>query len=161
MGGGGVHALQHVGVLPIPDHVSWVFSTTQPLTGLFGGLEYVALFGLVAAALASRGPTVGPVTTAVTAVGKRSLSAYLVQSVLCAPLMSAWGLGLGAVLGSAGAADLAIGVWLVTLTGCALLERRGRRGPAEWMLRRLAYGRSAGSSPALRRSPCSTGLPAA
>ncbi len=160
-GGGGVHALQHVGVLPIPDHVSWVFSTTQPLTGLFGGLGYVALFGLVAAALARRGPTVGPVTTAVTAVGKRSLSAYLAQSVLCAPLLSAWGLGLGAVLGSAGAAALAIGVWLVTLTGCALLERRGRRGPAEWLLRRLAYGRSAGSSPALRRSPCSTDLPAA
>ena len=24
-GGGGVHALQHLGVLPVPDHVSWVF----------------------------------------------------------------------------------------------------------------------------------------
>lgn len=139
--GGAVHALQHVGALPIPEHVSWVFSTSQPLTGLFGGLGYVALFGLIAARSARRGPTVGPVTTAVTAVGKRSLSAYLAQSVVFAPLLCAWGLGLGAVLGSAGVAALAVGVWAATVVGCALLERRGVRGPAEWLLRRLAYGR--------------------
>lgn len=142
-GGGSVHALQHIGVLPIPDHVSWVFSTSQPLTGLFGGLGYVALVGLVAAALARRGPTVGRLTVSVTAVGKRSLSVYLGQSVLCAPLLSAWGLALGAVLGSTSVAALAIGVWLVTVAGCSLLDRRGIRGPAEWLLRRLAYRRPA------------------
>ena len=95
-GGGAVHALEHIGVLPVPDHVSWVFFATQPLTGLFGGLGYVALFGLIAAALARRGPTVGPLTTAVTAVGKRSLSSYLAQSVIFAPLLcaGAWALVL-------------------------------------------------------------------
>ena len=72
-----MHALGHIGVLPVPDHVGWVFLATQSLTGLFGGLGYIALFGLIAAALARRGPTVGPLTTAVTAVGKRSLSSYL------------------------------------------------------------------------------------
>ena len=144
-GGGAVHALQHIGALPVPDHVSWVFSATQGLTGLFGGVGYVALFGLIAAALARRGPTVGPAATAISAVGKRSLSSYLAQSVIFAPLLCAWGLGLGAVLGSAGVAALAIGVWLVTLVGCSVLERRGLRGPAEWLLRRLAYGRSADS----------------
>jgi uncharacterized protein len=144
-GGGAVHALQHVGVLPVPDHVSWVFSATQPLTGLFGGLGYVALFGLIAAGLARRGPTVGPVSAAISAVGKRSLSSYLAQSIIFAPLLCAWGLGLGAVLGSAAVAALAIAVWLITVVGCTLLERRGQRGPAEWLLRRLAYGRSAHS----------------
>lgn len=144
-GGGAVHALQHIGVLPVPEHVSWVFSATQPLSGLFGGLGYVALFGLIAAALARRGPTVGPTASAISAVGKRSLSAYLAQSVVFAPLLCAWGLGLGAILGSAGVAALAIGVWSATVVGCALLERRGRRGPAEWLLRRLAYGRTADS----------------
>ena len=144
-GGGAVHALQHIGVLPVPEHVSWVFSATQPLSGLFGGLGYVALFGLIAAALARRGPTVGPTASAISAVGKRSLSAYLAQSVVFAPLLCAWGLGLGAVLGSAGVAALAIGVWSATVLGCSLLERRGRRGPAEWLLRRLAYGRTADS----------------
>ena len=92
-------ALEHLGVLPVPGHVGWVFVATQSLTGLFGGLGYVALFGLIAATLTRRGPTVGasvgPVTTSVTAVGKRSLSSYLAQSVIFAPLLCAWGLGLG------------------------------------------------------------------
>jgi uncharacterized protein len=138
--GGAVHALHHLGVLPVPDQVSWVFSATQPVTGLLGGLGYIALFGLVAAALARRSRTSGPLTLSITAVGKRSLSSYLAQSVICAPLLTAWGLGLGAVLGSATAAVLAVGVWLVTVVGCTLLEQRGLRGPAEWLPRRLAYG---------------------
>ena len=144
-GGGAVHALQHLGALPVPDHVSWVFSATQPVTGLFGGLGYIALFGLIAAALTRRGDTAGPITTSITAVGKRSLSAYLAQSLICAPVLAAWGLGLGGVLGSAAVALFAVGVWLLTVLGCAVLERRGRRGPAEWLLRRLAYGRPARS----------------
>lgn len=140
--GGAVHALEHLDLLGVPDHVSWVFSATMPATGLFGGLGYIALFGLISASLVRRQRDRGRITTAVTAVGKRSLSAYLAQSVICAPLLCAWGLGLGAVLGSATTAALAVAVWLVTVLGCALLERRGRRGPAEWLLRRLAYGSS-------------------
>ena len=138
--GGAVHALDHVGVLGVPDHANWVFSATMPVTGLFGGLGYIALFGLIAAALVRRHREQGAVVTAITAVGKRSLSAYLAQSVICAPLLSAWGFGLGAVLGSATTAALAVAVWLLTVLGCALLERQGRRGPAEWLLRRLSYG---------------------
>ena len=144
-GGGALHALQHQGALPVPDHVSWVFSATQPVTGLFGGLGYIALFGLIAAALARRGDTAGPITTSITAVGKRSLSAYLAQSLICAPVLAAWGLGLGGILGSAAVALFAVGVWLLTVLGCAVLERQGRRGPAEWLLRRLSYGRPARS----------------
>ena len=93
---------------------------------MFGGLGYAALFGLIAAALARPGPTVGTVTSAVTAVGKRSLSSYLAQSVIFTPLLCAWGLGLGAVLGSAGVAALAIGVWLATFGG----RRAGASRPA-------------------------------
>jgi uncharacterized protein len=115
------------------------------VTGLFGGLGYIALFGLIAAALIRRGDTAGPITTSITAVGKRSLSAYLAQSLICAPVLAAWGLGLGGVLGSAAVALFAVGVWLLTVLGCAVLERQGRRGPAEWLLRRLAYGRPARS----------------
>ena len=35
---------------------------------------------------------------AVAAVGKRSLFCYLAHSLLFAPLLAAWGLGLGALL---------------------------------------------------------------
>ncbi|MVA77716.1 DUF418 domain-containing protein [Auraticoccus sp. F435] len=140
--GGLPHALHHVGVLGVPDGVSWVFSVTQSVTGLAGGVGYVALFGLLAARLGRRGAGSGPVL-ALTAVGKRSLSCYLAQSVLCAPLLAAWGLGVGGWLGSAGTAALAVGVWLLTVAGAVALERAGRRGPAETLLRWLSYPRRA------------------
>ena len=73
------------------------------------------------------------------ATGKRSLSAYLAQSVVCAPVLAAWGLGLGAHLTSWTMALFAVGLWLATVVGCAALERAGLRGPAELLLRRLAY----------------------
>ena len=109
------------------------------LTGLAGGLGYAALFGLLAARLEQRG-VAGPVSGSLAAVGKRSLSAYLWQSVALAPLLAAWGLGWGASLGSAGAAGLAVVIWLVSVLLCAWLERAGRPGPAEVVLRRITYG---------------------
>lgn len=111
------------------------------LTGIAGGLGYAALFGLLALRM-RREP--GRFVRPLAALGRRSLSGYLAQSVLFAPLLCAWGLGLGATLHSAGAAALAVGAWLVTVALAALLDRAGRRGPAETLLRRLAYrGRTA------------------
>jgi uncharacterized protein len=141
-----VHALEHLGVLPIPDQVFWVFLATQGTTGLFGGLGYVALFGLLGHRIATRGRPPGPATVAVTAVGKRSLSCYLAQSVLCAPALAAWGFGLGAVFGSFAVAVFAVGVWLLTVVIAYISERAGVRGPAETLLRRLVYPRSAARS---------------
>ncbi|MFP5073195.1 DUF418 domain-containing protein [Pseudonocardia nantongensis] len=135
--GGLPHALAHIGVLGGMEQVMWAFSGLQLITGLACGLGYVALFGLIGDRLAGR--PLGPVGSAVSAVGKRSLSCYLAQSVLCAPLLAAWGLGLGAVLGSATMAVYAIGVWLVTVAFAVWLERRGKPGPAETLLRRLSY----------------------
>ncbi|GAB3491343.1 DUF418 domain-containing protein [Nocardiopsis coralliicola] len=131
------HALHHVGLYDIPEGASWVFATTQLPTGLAGGIGYVALFGLIAARLRNRPP--GLARRASVAVGKRSMSAYLAQSVLCAPVLAGWGLGLGASMGSWTMAAYALAVWLVTAAGCLALERAGRRGPAETALRRLAY----------------------
>ena len=45
--GGLPNALDHVGVLPVPDQVAWVFSATQGLTGMCAGVGYVAAFGLL------------------------------------------------------------------------------------------------------------------
>ncbi|WP_026119945.1 DUF418 domain-containing protein [Nocardiopsis potens] len=143
--GGLPYALDHVGVLDVPASADWVFALTQMSTGLLCGLGYVALFGLIGARLHGRAP--GPVGGAVAAVGKRSLTCYLAQSVLCAPLLSAWGLGLGGVLGSAAMALFAAGVWLATVLLAVGLERSGRRGPAEAALRRLAYRRPAAAEP--------------
>jgi uncharacterized membrane protein YeiB len=139
--GGIPSALNQLGVIHVPDHVSWVMYPIQAATGLFTGLGYVALFGLIGHRISQRGSS-GFVASAVTAVGRRSLSCYLAQSVLCAPILAAWGLGLGAHLGSATMALYAIAVWLVTIGFAVWLERTGRKGPAEVLLRRLVYRRA-------------------
>lgn len=143
----------------------------RDVTGSAAGLGYVALVALFAhwwtrrqerqreaepgPATAAARPTAAtaatpttvtwtPVATAVTAisaVGKRSLSCYLTHSLLFAPLLAAWGLGLGKHLTSATMVLFAVGVWLVTVAGAYALEIRGKRGPAETLLRRLMYGK--------------------
>lgn len=133
---GVVVALQNAGLL-LPAEYGWAWLGLNTLAGLCGGLGYVAVFGLVAAHVGSRPP--GVVRGALQALGKRSLSGYLAQSVVFAPLMSAWGLGLGAQLSSWSITLVAVATWLVTVVLAALLERAGRRGPAEWALRRLVY----------------------
>ncbi|GEA87816.1 DUF418 domain-containing protein [Cellulomonas cellasea] len=116
-----------------------VLELAHYLSGVVMGFGYVCLFGWVAAVLRDR-PRRG-VVSAVAAVGERSLTSYLLQSVMFAPLLSAWGLGLGGRIGTAQAAVLAIGVWLVTVLVAVAMHRAGRRGPFEVLLRRLTYGR--------------------
>src|SRR5690606_19634247 len=141
--GGALAALQFAGLLfaPAVSWGTWGFST---LAGVAGGIGYAALLGLLAAAIGERR---GIVTRAISAVGKRSLSSYLLQSVLFAPGLAAWGLGLGATLTPLAAAGLAVAVWLVTAIVALILDLRGKRGPAEALLRRLAYGRRPVAAP--------------
>jgi uncharacterized membrane protein YeiB len=192
-------ALAHVGWLDVPPAAlgtDGALSSLAQLTGVPGGLGYVALFGLLAARVpvrrsraavggdgrpdgvagdprqphaaavdgldrrpgaASDGPNrqsgtaggpeprraaaaLAAVVAAIAAVGKRSLSCYLGHSLLFAPVLAAWGLGLGGRLGSATMAAFALGVWLLTVVGANLLERYDHPGPAEALLRRLVYG---------------------
>ncbi|GAA3655179.1 DUF418 domain-containing protein [Microbacterium marinilacus] len=126
--------LVHHGAWDVPD---WTAVMLQSVTGLFAALGYVALFALATAG-AGRAP--GAIGRALAAVGKRSLSSYLLQSVIFAPVLCAWGLGLGGVLSPWQAALFAVAVWLVSVGVAMALERAGRRGPAEWLLRALAYG---------------------
>ncbi|PWV46339.1 MULTISPECIES: DUF418 domain-containing protein [Nocardiopsis] len=140
--GGLPEALNQVGVWDLNADQGLMLSFPHMLTGLFGGLGYVALIALVAHRLQERGRTGGVVVTALTATGRRSLSAYLAQSVLCAPVLAAWGLGLAAYLTSWTMFLYAVAVWLVTVAGAYAMERAGRRGPAEVLLRKLSYRRS-------------------
>ncbi|MGO2360963.1 MAG: DUF418 domain-containing protein, partial [Brachybacterium tyrofermentans] len=83
----------------------------------------------------------GGLVRALSAVGQRSLTFYLLQSLLLAPLMADWGLGLGVHLSTAGAVGIALLVWLLSLPLAAWMDSRSVRGPAEMLLRRLTYGR--------------------
>lgn len=83
----------------------------------------------------------GPVVRVLAAVGQRSLTCYLLQSVLFVPLLAPWALGLGVGAGTLQVGLVAVAVWLVTVAVAVALDRAGRAGPAEWALRRLSYGR--------------------
>ncbi|MFD8564523.1 DUF418 domain-containing protein [Streptosporangium canum] len=160
--GGLPHAAAVMGVLRIPEESMFVFEVSQMATGLPAGLGYAAVFGLIGHRLG--GPRrSGPLPTAVAAVGRRSLSAYLAQSLLCASVLAAWGLGVGAHLHSASMAGYAIGVWLIAVITAYFLERRGSRGPAETLLRQLTYRRrySPNGTPSHTTSQAAGAVPAA
>ena len=138
-----LNGLVQVGVLRV-DHAPWMFTGVAMVAGMGTGVGYACLFGLLGARWTARPPR--PVR-AVAALGQRSLSGYLWQSILLAPLLSAWGFGLGDDIGTWQAMLLATGTWFVSLVVADLLGRRGLRGPFEWVLRRITYGRYAGPPP--------------
>ncbi|NAZ85150.1 DUF418 domain-containing protein [Kineococcus sp. T90] len=133
-------ALQNLGALGIDRSLDFGFLLVQLVSGLACGIGYAALFGVLAARWGDRR---GRVATALQAVGRRSMTCYLAQSVVFAPLMSAWGLGLGRHLSSWSIALIALAIWAATVLLALALERAGRRGPAETLLRRLSYPRPA------------------
>jgi uncharacterized protein len=114
----------------------WGLSALHAVTGVAGGLGYAAAIGLLTIRVGDRP---GPVVRALVAAGQRSLSGYLFQSVVFVALLMPYTLGLGANLGTAGVAVVALATWVVSVLLSGLLHRLGRRGPAEVLLRRLTY----------------------
>lgn len=122
-----------------------VLTGLDAVTGAAQGIGYALLVALVcdrvlgprAAALRAREH---PALWSLQALGRRSMSGYLAQSVLFTVLLPPFALGLGRSLTPTAALLLGSAVWLVTLLGAALLERRGLPGPAETLHRRLFLG---------------------
>ncbi|MFC3689855.1 DUF418 domain-containing protein [Aquipuribacter hungaricus] len=119
---------------------SAVLAGVHAVTGTAMGVAYVSLFALWAAHLHRTGAPRRGAPAVLAAVGERSLTCYLLQSVVLAPLLAPWGLALGDGLGTAAAYGTALTVWLVTVGVAWALATAGRRGPAEVLLRRLTYG---------------------
>ena len=115
---------------------STILATVHAIAGVAGGLGMAAAVGLLARRRSIR---TSRTVAAVAATGRRSLSAYLAQSLVFVPLLTLPLGGLGARLGSFSAAGLALAVWVLTVLGSAALERAGRQGPAEWLMRRLLH----------------------
>ena len=112
-------------------------SALHAATGYAGGLGYASAIALLALRIGSRR---GLFTQAVVAVGQRSMTCYLTQSIVWAVLFPASTLGLGAKLGVAVTAVISIATWLLTVGLAELMRRRDLRGPFEVLLRRLTYG---------------------
>ena len=139
-GAGTVQALIHLGVLVVPNPSAFV--SLHLYTGIFAGLGYAALFGLLAHRVSVRGGTPPLPVRALVALGRRSLSGYLAQSLVFGPVLAAWGLGLGAYLSSWSAVLIGVGVGSATVVVAYRMDLAGMRGPAEVLLRRLTYRRT-------------------
>ncbi|GAB6926609.1 DUF418 domain-containing protein [Paenibacillus sp. JCM 10914] len=116
--------------------ISGLMFGVQVLTGMFGGIGYAAVFGLISIRI-QRNP--GVVARMLAAAGKRSLTCYVLQSTLIAVVLSEPLFGLGGKIHSAGAALVAIGAWGVSVLFATYLEKRNQRGPLDVLLRRLVY----------------------
>ena len=110
-----------------------VAGAVHGVTGYGGGLAYTALAALVFVRFR---PSRGAVLTALIACGRRSLSCYLVQSVVIVAVLAPYGGGWGDRVGLLGAGTIAVATWAATVLGADVLRRRGCRGPAESWLRR-------------------------
>ena len=131
--GGVPLALTSARLVEFPETADYLVGVLHSVTGLAGAAGYAALAGLLATGLLS------PPLRLVAAAGAVSLSSYLAQSVAFLLLFAPYLGGLGTRLGTAGAALIALGVWLVLLVPAALLRRAGRRGPAEALVRWWVY----------------------
>ena len=136
---------------PPSEAVAMLAGVVQTLTGFAGGMGYAAIAGLVAIRANSgsgetrQGP--GPVINALAACGQRSMTCYLLQSVVFVAVLAAYGGGLGNRIGLAETALVATVTWALTVLLAAAMSRRGYRGPAEVLLRRLSYGAPVIASP--------------
>ena len=103
-------------------------------TGAIGGVAYAAL----AALLVGRR---GPISRGLAALGQRSLSGYLAQSIVFVVALAPYSVGLGATARVAGATQQAVHTGRAPLFIAHGVAARDPPGPAEWLFRRAVYGR--------------------
>ena len=122
-------------VLPVSQ---WPWDVAmKEVFGVVGACGWLALLALYAGGPTPDGRLTG-LRWLASAVGRRSMTAYLTQTILfgavfvIVPLLVT---GECLWLGQAAAALIALAVWVVTVVLCAVLERGGHAGPFETLLR--------------------------
>nr|WP_244994670.1 DUF418 domain-containing protein [Actinomadura coerulea] len=136
--GGLPAALISAGWLSVNESTAGTALLLHGGSGMFAGPGYVAVLGLVAMRVTRPGAVVG----ALSALGRRSLSGYLFQSVAWIVLLAPYTLDLAHRSGSPTAVGLVISVvvWFGSVLLARLLDGSDQPGPAERVLRRLTYG---------------------
>ncbi|TGG90270.1 DUF418 domain-containing protein [Natronospirillum operosum] len=131
-------ALAGTGVLSSTSFALGLMLALQIITGIAGGVGYIAAFGLIGLHLEQRRRT-GILTRALVAAGRRSLTIYLMVSAGVAIVLHPDLLGLGEYMHRAGAMGVAVVVWTASVAFALWLDTTGKRGPADALLRRLVY----------------------
>ena len=122
--------------------LDWAFSNSAawsyPLfhaSGVAGACGWLALLALVGGGPREK---LGTVCAFLSAIGRRSMTAYLSQMLLFILIFSVLGVCGVRSLGVAVSGLIALGVWALIGIGCVIAEAVGSsRGPAEWALRWL------------------------
>ncbi|MEV6285092.1 DUF418 domain-containing protein [Kribbella sp. NPDC051770] len=115
-------------------------------TGTIGGLGYAALIVLIATRVRR-----GRVTEAIAATGQRSLTCYLMQSVVWTIVFTSYLLDLSDTLTVATTALLATATWMLSVLLADRMRRAGHRGPFELLIRRTTYRTGVSSRRPVRR----------
>lgn len=105
------------------------------MAGLAAGFGYAGAFGLIGMAIQYRGKIVGSVA----AMGKRSLTFFILHEGLIIITMSPVAFNLGAYLNIATSVILASAIWIATLVVADIMEKRQMAGPLEKLMRNLTY----------------------
>ncbi|MEV4400468.1 DUF418 domain-containing protein [Nonomuraea sp. NPDC049607] len=114
---------------------TWLPAIVHTIAGYAGGIGLAAAMGLIAVKI---GGNRGRLTTALVALGQRSLSFYLFQSVVFYALFYPFTLDLADAMGGAAAHAIGVAVWLLSIVLADWMRRVGHRGPCEIALRRLS-----------------------
>jgi uncharacterized membrane protein YeiB len=123
------------------DHALTMLGPLHDASGVFGGFGYAALIVLIARRLSNqgRGDRQSHLTLAIAAVGQRSLTCYLAQSVVWAVVFTPYLLDLSRTLTTTTTALLAVATWLATVWLADRMRRANYRGPFELLIRRITY----------------------
>lgn len=133
--------LEAIGVLN-----SSIFGTVSTSVGVVGGPGLIAALALALSGVQTRvNAGEGRLPAALrplVALGKRSMTGYVLQSVIFLLVFTPFGLGLFADAGAGVLFVVGTAGWLVTLLVAVALEAAGQPGPLERLHRRLSYGKS-------------------
>ncbi|PEC08247.1 glyoxalase [Bacillus toyonensis] len=105
------------------------------LTGIAGGLAYATGFGIIG----SRLKNPGYFSLALIALGKRSLTFFVLNEALLVIFLSPVAFDLGGHVSNAFAALIAICIWISSVIVALIMEKNNLNGPLEILLRRLVY----------------------
>lgn len=98
----------------------------------------LAAFYLLAITTACRIPSISRALSPLASIGRMSLTSYITQSLLLMWILTGPGMRLGGQIGAAPLALIAVGAYCCQVLVSDWWISRFRRGPVEWLWRRLA-----------------------
>ncbi|KMJ57240.1 hypothetical protein AB685_17720 [Bacillus sp. LL01] len=110
-----------------------IAKSLHTITGYAGGVGWTALIGLLVVKLEG---TTGSLTKAISALGQRSLSFYLFQSLLFVFILAPYAGGLGGNISQLASDIIALLVWIISVSVAYFMHQRSIRGPFETFLRK-------------------------